>query len=295
VRFLALSCAVLPLVSGIVLLLATAASRRGARLFAGLGLGIAVVVAALVFRQGRIELYGSFDSDPLSSFLVELLLVALAIPLARPSGAAASGRLILGGTLAILAVSTRDLLWATLLIVLFPFVVREEREESEIETSRVWIWVFAVVCLVGLAVVASVGGGTDLSALASSGLSVSGVGRGGLAVFATGLVLLWLAHSREGFRFSDENLVWCVSSSFLLLVAVAAVLLRLAAWIPEIALESSGSPGSGSPGRPHEVLRALVFGALVLGALGMLGSTRIRTFMTALAPARAGVVLAPLL
>ncbi len=64
-------------------------------------------------------------------------------------------------------------------------------------------------------------------------------------------------------------------------MAVTSVLLRLTAWLPDAA--------------PLGTIRVLALSALVLGALGMLGSTRIRTFVTALALARAGIVLVALL
>jgi hypothetical protein len=69
--------------------------------------------------------------------------------------------------------------------------------------------------------------------------------------------------------------------SFTLLVAVSSVHLRIAAWFPEAA--------------PLGTIEALAFGALSLGAFGALGAMRITTFLTAVALARAGLVLLALL
>jgi hypothetical protein len=72
-----------------------------------------------------------------------------------------------------------------------------------------------------------------------------------------------------------------MAASFTLLVAVSSVNLQL------------GSPLAGSA--PEGAVTALAFGALGLGALGVLGSTRITTFLTALALARGGLLLLALL
>lgn len=276
-RLVALFCILLPLVSGGILLLSTSTSRSRAKLLAGFGLGTAAVFASILFRSGRVGIYGSFEFDPLSSFLVELLLLALAVPLLRPSSASAPpGRYLLGGALAMVAVSTRNLLWASLAIVLFPAVVRVDRE------GRIGLkWIFAIVPLVGLAAIAFASGGTDLALVAASGSADTNVGRAGLALVVAGLVLLWLGHSRDLFRFSEESLVSRVCASFVLLVAISGILLRLTAWLPGLA--------------PTEVIRALALSALGVGALGMLSSTRITTYVTALALARAGIVLVALL
>jgi formate hydrogenlyase subunit 3/multisubunit Na+/H+ antiporter MnhD subunit len=96
----------------------------------------------------------------------------------------------------------------------------------------------------------------------------------GLVLLVLGLSAFWLLVSREVLRSSPSRLVNRVSATFFLLVAVSSVNLRIAADYPE-----SASLGA-----------MVAFAALTLGVLGVLGATRVTTFLTAFALARAGVV-----
>jgi hypothetical protein len=98
----------------------------------------------------------------------------------------------------------------------------------------------------------------------------------GLILLSSGLCLLWLVVSREVLRISPWGLVARTAASFLLLVGVSSALVRIAAWYPAEA--------------PLGTMHALALGALTLGALGALAASRITTFLTALALARAGLV-----
>jgi hypothetical protein len=99
----------------------------------------------------------------------------------------------------------------------------------------------------------------------------------GLILVVAGLSSMWLIVSREILKRSASGLVTRMAASFMLLVAVSSVQLRIAAWFPE--------------GAPLGTIHALALVALTLGALGALGATRITTFLTAFALARGGLVL----
>jgi hypothetical protein len=168
------------------------------------------------------------------------------------------GRLHLGASVAIAAASTSELSWSVAAVLLFGIVVRQGND-------RLLLYLLpGFAALVGVALVL---------AFDSTGL--------GSALLAAGLSTWWIVVSREVLRSSTSGLVTRMTTSFLLLVAVSSVLLRMAAWIPEATA--------------FGVNHALAMSALALGALGALGATRITTFLTALSLARAGLVLFALL
>jgi hypothetical protein len=196
-------------------------------------------------------------ADLFSLFLGACVLGALTFAAVSPEQDIESlGLLHLGASLSIVAVSTRELSWSVPAILLFGILVRKTRERL------VLFLVPSVVAVAGLAVAA-----------ASDEI--------GLLLVAAGLSAVWLVVSREVLRSSTSGLVTRMGVSFTLLVAVSSVHLRIAAWFPEAA--------------PLGTIEALAFGALSLGAFGALGAMRITTFLTAVALARAGLVLLALL
>jgi hypothetical protein len=90
------------------------------------------------------------------------------------------------------------------------------------------------------------------------------------AIVLVGLSVAWLLAVREVSRSSPGSLVSRTAASFALLAAVSSVALRLPAGTP---------------------LQALALGGLGLGALGVVGSTRVTTYLTSMILARAGLVL----
>ncbi|HJS73522.1 MAG TPA: hypothetical protein VJ921_04495, partial [Vicinamibacteria bacterium] len=94
-------------------------------------------------------------------------------------------------------------------------------------------------------------------------------GAGGAPILL-GLSAMWLVAVREVLRSSKASLVTRMAISFTLLAAVCSVALRL-------------------PTGP--LLHALALAGLGLGAVGVVGSTRVTTFLTSMALARAGLVL----
>jgi hypothetical protein len=90
------------------------------------------------------------------------------------------------------------------------------------------------------------------------------------AIVLFGLSVAWLLAIREVSRSSPGSLVSRVAASFALLAAFGSVALRLPAETP---------------------LQALALGGLGLGALGVVGSTRVTTFLTSMILARAGLIL----
>ena len=193
-------------------------------------------------------------SDLFVLFLAASVLSALAFAALTPERDVESlGRLHLAASVSIAALSANGLWWSVAAILLFGMLVRQSKE-------RLYYFVPAFTALAGLSLV-----------LAEDS---SGVGP---ILIAAGLSTWWLVVSREVLRGSPSGLVTRVAVSFTLLVAVCSVLLRIVASMPE-------SPAL-------RAVHALALGALALGALGALGATRITTFLTALALARAGLVL----
>jgi hypothetical protein len=247
---------VLFLPAGLPLLAAWVLSSRAA---AG-GWGRAMVAALDALALFSIAwLWNGVDSDRFSLFLAASVLGALVVSALTPEREVeALARLHLGAGVAIAAASTSELSWSVTAILLFGILVRQGRDRL------VFYLVPGLATLVGVALVL---------ALDSTGL--------GPALVAAGLSTWWLVVSREVLRSPTSGLVTRTTTSFLLLAAVSSVLLRLAAWIPE--------------GAAFGAIPAVSVGALALGALGALGATRITTFLTALALARAGLVLFALL
>lgn len=194
-------------------------------------------------------------SDRFSLFLCACVLGALTLATLTPEEDIESlCRLHLGASLSIVAVSTRGLPWSVLAIVLFGVLVRRTRERVPVFLAS------GLAALAGLVLVLRV--------------DTEGIG---LILLAAGLSASWLVVSREVLRSSTSGLVTRMAVSFMLLVAVSAAHLRIGAWFPQSA--------------PLGTVEALALGALALGALGALGATRITTFLTAIALARAGILL----
>jgi hypothetical protein len=191
-----------------------------------------------------------WNSDPFSLFLVSCVLAPVAFAVTTPENDAGS--------------LSRLHLGASLSIVAV--------------STRDLVWSGAAVLLFGLLFRrgrASLAPG--LAALA--GLALGGLSREeslGLFLVSAGLCALWLVVSREILRNSSWDLVTRTAAAFILLVAVSSVLLRIVGWFPAEA--------------PLGTIHALGLGALGLGALGTLAATRITTFLTTLALARAGLV-----
>jgi formate hydrogenlyase subunit 3/multisubunit Na+/H+ antiporter MnhD subunit len=237
------------------------------------GIAAATIPTILLWRGEGRGSAGSFDGDPFSLFLTGVVLAALAVALSAGRERSA-GRLLIGGALALLALSTRDLLWAVTAIQILVIAV-----EGDGRPGRRVLALLAAASFAILALIAWSAGGTDLAVVAASDSS-SPVVRIGLALLLACLIGTWVFQTRRALRYSTSGVVDDAASSFILLVAVISVAMRLAAWLPG-ALEGA--------------FLALALTALVLGALGLLGSTRITTFLTALTIARGGAVLLPLL
>lgn len=249
----ALGPALFPLLAAWVLSSRAGTSRWGRAIAAAADV-LALISAALLWNAGLAR-SGVLDSDPFSLFLVSSVLVTLAFAAATPEQDVESlCRLHLGASLSIAAATTTDLLWSVPAILLFGMLVHHRRERL------VGFLVPSLAALAGLALAAS-----------------SGEDKLGLILLTAGLSAMWLIVSREVLRSSTSGLVTRMAASFALLVAVSSVLMRIAAWFPASA--------------PLGTIHALALGALALGALGSLGATRITTFLTSLALARAGLVL----
>jgi formate hydrogenlyase subunit 3/multisubunit Na+/H+ antiporter MnhD subunit len=238
------------------------------------GVAAAMLATAVLWRGDRRGAAGTFDGDPFSLFLTGVVLAALAVALAAGWRERSPGRLLIAGALGVLALSTRDLLWAVTAIQILAIALDDHRRPGMAVLA-----LLAGSSFASLAWIAWVAGGTDLAVIAAP-VSGSPRGRIGLALLSACLFASWLFRTRRALRFSSSGIVDEVVSSFVLLVAVVSVAMRLAAWLPGI-LEGT--------------FLALAFVALLLGALGLLGSTRLTTFLTALVLARAGAVLAALL
>jgi hypothetical protein len=271
----------LPVVPALLLLVAA-----GLALVARLGNTVLRIVAAascalgglaIVFqwRAGRVGGSGTFDGDPLSLFLGGVVLVAIGFAvLLRRESATATGRLLATGALSIVAVSTRELLFALPAIVLGLVAARDERLDSRRLIAPA---IVGASLLAALALLYRACGATDLAGIAAAESS----GQVGLDLLVMSLYAAWFFENRRSVRLSKASLVTRTASSFLQLVAVVSVLLRLTAWLPEAA--------------PGGFVGTIAVASLAIGALGMLGATRVTTFATALFVARAGVVLVALL
>jgi hypothetical protein len=237
-------------------------------LFAALA---AIFSSLLLFRAERSGGTGAFDFDSLAAFSSLLLLGAIAVSLAsRAAESIPLSRLTAGGALAVTAVSTRDLLLAAAAIQLYALLFREERKGSFLVSAGI-----GSSSLAGVALIAWGAGGTDLAAVSSAG--VRGAVRLGLVLFIVSIAAAWLAQGRRAMRFAGSDVLARMASSFVLLVAVTTLFLRLDAWLPDAGLGST--------------YQAIALSALALGALGMVGATRISTFATALLIGRAGASL----
>jgi hypothetical protein len=232
-----MTLALLPLVAAWILSTRAAESRWGRRLVGG---------ADILALLGTAFLWTSRDADARGLFLAATVLGALVFAvLDSEPNADALCRLHLGASLALVASSTRELLWSVGAILLIGLLLRRER----------LFLAPGLVALSGLAL-----------------LSWTDSERLGLVLLVLGLSTFWLLVSREVLRSSPSRLVTRVAASFLLLVAVFSVNLRIA--------ESA----------PLGTMHALAFGGLGLGVLGTLGATRVTTFLTAFALARAGLM-----
>jgi len=239
--------AVLPLLAAWVL-----SSRAGA---SGWGRGMVGGIDALALLLMALLWNADPGADLFRLFLGSCVLGTLTFAAASPEQDIESlCRLHLGASLAIVAVSTRELSWSVPAVLLFGILVLQTRERL------VLFLVPSFASLAGLVIVAR----ADAEGL-------------GLILIVAGLSSMWLIVSREILRRSTSGLVTRMAASFMLLVAVSSVQLRIAAWFPE--------------GAPLGTIEALALVALTLGALGALGATRITTFLTAFALARGGLVL----
>jgi len=200
--------------------------------------------------------HAGVGSDRFSLFLAASVLGALTFAaLTSEREVESLGRLHLGVSLSIAAASTSELSWSVAAILLFGILVRQGRERL------LYFFVPGIAVLIGLALI-----------LAADSKVV------GPVLLVAGLSTWWLVLSREVLRSDTSGLVTRMAASFSLLVAVSSVLLRISsARIPE--------------GAALGAIHALSLGALALGTLGALGATRVTTFLTALALARAGLVL----
>jgi hypothetical protein len=226
----------------------------------------------LVWSGGRVGSSGTLDGDAFSSLLSLVVLGSLAVALAhRRLEAASATRLLAGGALVLVGVATRDLLVAVFAVETFLLVL-----DGGEGRKREWALpvAFGVLALLSLGLVLRSGAsGLDLADVAAAeGEGLRGLG---LSLLAISLAGSWLVHNRRALRFA-RSVVSGAASSFVLLVLVGSVFARMAAWVPDAGLEG--------------IYRALALAALAVGALGMLGSTRIRTFVTTLALARAGAL-----
>jgi hypothetical protein len=239
------------------------------------GVGMAMLATIVLWKSHGRGVAGTFDGDPFSLFLTGVVLVALAIAVAASARERTTGRLLVGGALAVLALSTRDLLWAVTAIHLLTIVLDGDgRPRMRVRA------ILAACSFTSLALIAWSTGGTDLAVIAASGGADAPLGGIGVALLSVCLSATWVVQSRRALRFSTSGLVDGAASSFVLLVAVVAIAMRLAAWLPDVL---------------EETLLAVSLIALLLGALGLLGSTRLTTFLIALTLARAGAVLLALL
>ncbi len=246
-RIAAFGPAILPLLAAWVLSCRAGASRRGRGMVAAVD-ALALLLTVLLWNA-------VLGADLFSLFLGASVLGALTFAAVSPEQDIESlCRLHLGASLSIVAVSTGELSWSVLAILLFGILLRQTRERL------LFFLAPSFAALAGLALIRR----ADTEGL-------------GLVLVAAGLSGVWLASSREVLRSSTPGLVTRMAFSFTLLAAVSSVHLRIAAWFPERA--------------PLGTIEALALGALALGALGALGATRITTFLTALALARGGLVL----
>jgi hypothetical protein len=208
----------------------------------------ALLLAALLWNaELGAELFGLF--------LGVCILGALVLAASTPEQDIESlSRLHLGASLSLVAVMTRELPWPLFAILLFGMLLRPPG------ARRLPFLVPSLAALAGLALLGRADG--------------EGIG---LLLVVAGLSSVWLIVSREVLRSSTPGVLTRMAASFMLLVAVSSVIVRIAAWFPENA--------------PLGTIRALALAALALGSLGTLGATRITTFLTALALSRAGLVL----
>ena len=249
-RIAAFGPAILPLIAGWILSSPRGASKWGRGIVGGID-AVALLLTAILWNNG-------LGSDRFGLFLCACVLGAMTLAALSPEEDIQSlCRLHLGASLSIVAVSTRELPWSVLAIVLFGVLVRETRER---------LLVFLAPGLAALA-------GLLLVARADTA-DTEGIG---LILLVAGLSACWLVVSREVLRSSTSGLVTRMAVSFMLLVAVSAAHLRIGAWFPQSA--------------PLGTVQALALGAFALGALGALGATRITTFLTAIALSRAGILL----
>ncbi len=232
------------------------ASRPGSTRW---GRGVVGGIDALALLLTPVLWNAPLGPEVFGLFLGALVMAALAFAAVSPDQDLETlCRLHLGASLSIVAVSTRGLSWSVPAILLFGMLVRKRRERL------FQVLAPALAALAGVALVARTDGG--------------GVG---LLLLLVALPLFWLVVSREVLRSSTSGLVTRIAVSFILLAAVSSVLHRIAAGFPESA--------------PVQAIQAVALGALALGSLGVLASTRVTTLLTALALARTGVVVFALL
>ncbi len=226
----------LPLLAAGILSTRVGESPWGRRLAGGVDL-LALVLAAAHWNAR--------DADVFGLFLGATILGTLVFVVLDPEPNVESlCRLHLGASLALVAVSAREIPWSVGAILLLGLLLRRER----------------LFLAPGLVALAGLGG-----------LFATEWERLGLGLLVLGLSAFWLLVSREVLRSSPARLVTRMASSFVLLVAVYSVHLRSGAQFPE---------GGAT----------IAFAALTLGVLGVLGATRVTTFLTAFALSRAGLV-----
>jgi hypothetical protein len=207
-------------------------SRRGRGVVAALD-ALAFLSTAVFWNSPNASSFGLF----LSASIFAALTFAALSPEQDLDGLA---RLHLGASLSIVATTANSLSWSVPAILLSGLVVQPTWWRLHL------LLVPGVVALAGL-------------------LPVVGV-----VPVVPGLWAGWLVASREVLRRTTVGLVTRMAISFILLVAVFSVALRLPVGFR---------------------LQTLALGSLAVGALGALASKRVTTFLTSILLARAGLVL----
>jgi hypothetical protein len=187
-------------------------------------------------------------ADAFSGFLAALVVGAAAYAASSRKNEDGLVRLHLGASLAIAATFSRELYWSVPLYAVLGLFAREGRE-------RLVPYLLA-----------------STAALTGVGLLARGDTGGALLLVLAGLAGTFLVASREVLRSSRFGLSTRMAFVFALLVAASSVTFRIEASFPQ-----------SLPLGPASALGLLL---LALGAAGTLASTRVTTFLTALALAR---------
>jgi hypothetical protein len=218
------AAAVLPaIVVFLPAVLLSARPGRGSRIFAGtIDAGGLLLIVLLWSAPG---------ADPFRLFVGAMVLgaVLLATVVGEPD-ADSLGRLHLGGSLAVVAASTPNVIWPLSAVLLMALLT----------TAR---WTALLV--------------PALAALGGAALTAASHRQTGLALVAFGLPTLWILASRELLRNGKPRLTTRVSACFVLLLAMSAALLHAAASFP-----------ASAPLGATRALAVAALALAALGALG---------------------------